>query len=104
MGDLGDARGIAQLNDAMMRLRSNLVNATSTLDVRSAKSQFDDLRSSLLQSTVAAEHLRGEQAQLARQTEEAARSAADHADQMDRLRAQIQSSSEGQHGLCSYFG
>ncbi len=87
MGDLGDARGIARLNDAMMRLRSNLVNATSTLDVRSAKSQFDDLRSSLLQNAVAAEHLRGEQAQLARQTEEAARSATDQAAQMDRLRA-----------------
>ncbi|SDW76983.1 phage tail tape measure protein, lambda family [Ruegeria halocynthiae] len=87
MDDLGDARGIAQIDAALTRMQSNLVNATSTLDVRSAKSQFDDLRSSLLQNTVAAEHLRGEQAQLARQTEEAARAASTKAESLDRLRA-----------------
>jgi len=87
MGDLGDTSGIAQLETALTRLQANLVNATSTLDVRSAKSQFDDLRSSLLQNIVAAEHLRGEQAQLARQTEEAARAASGKAEALDRLRA-----------------
>ncbi len=87
MGDLGDTAGITQLDAALTRLQANLVNATSTLDVRSTKSQFDDLRSSLLQNTVAAEHLRGEQAQLARQTAEAARTAATKAESLDRLRA-----------------
>ncbi|QFT97395.1 Lambda phage tail tape-measure protein [Roseovarius sp. THAF8] len=86
MGDLGNTSGLAELEGALSRLRSNLTNAGSTLDVRSAKSQFDDLRSSLLQNTVAAEHLRGEQVQLARQTEEAARAARQQASEMDRLR------------------
>lgn len=87
MGDLGDTSGIARIENALTRLRSTLTSATSTLDVRSAKSQFDNLRSSLLQNTVAAEHLRGEQAQLARETEEAARAARMHATELDRLRA-----------------
>ena len=87
MGDLGDARGIAQLEAALQRMRMSLTNATSTLDVRAAKSQFDDLRSSLLQTTVAAEYARGEQAQLAREMEEASRAAAAHGETLDRLRA-----------------
>lgn len=85
MGDIGDAKGIAQLEQALTGLRSSLTSATSPLDVRSAKSQFDDLRSSLLQTTVAAEHLRGEQAMLARQTEEASHAAATHAAALERL-------------------
>lgn len=87
MGDLGDARGIVQLEAALQRMRHSLTNATSTLDVRAAKSQFDDLRSSLLQTTVAAEYARGEQAQLAREMEEASRAAAAHGETLDRLRA-----------------
>lgn len=87
MGDLGNTSGIAQLESALTRLRSNLTNATSTLDVRAAKSQFDDLRSSLLQTTVATEYARGEQAQLAREMEEASRAAAAHGETLDRLRA-----------------
>lgn len=87
MGDLGNTSGIAQLESALTRLRSNLTNATSTLDVRAAKSQFDDLRSSLLQTTVATEYARGEQAQLAREMEQSSRAAAEHADTLDRLRA-----------------
>ncbi|MEZ0465744.1 hypothetical protein [Phaeobacter sp. SYSU ZJ3003] len=66
---------------------SSLTNATSTLGVVAAKSQFDDLRSSLLQTTVTAEYSRGEQAQLAREMEEASRSAATHGETLDRLRA-----------------
>lgn len=87
MGDLGNTNGIAQLEGALQRMRTSLTNATSTLDVRAAKSQFDDLRSSLLQTTVAAEYARGGQAQLARETEDAARAAATQAEQLDRLRA-----------------
>ncbi|KIC48391.1 hypothetical protein [Tateyamaria sp. ANG-S1] len=62
MLDIGDTQGVVRLNGALSQLRSNLTAATSTLDVRSARSQFDDLRSSLLQNTVAAERLRGQQA------------------------------------------
>ena len=87
MGDLGNTSGIAQLEAALQRMRMSLTNATSTLDVRAAKSQFDDLRSSLLQTTVAAEYARGEQAQLAREMEEASRAAAAHGETLDRLRA-----------------
>ncbi len=87
MGDLGNTAGIAQLEAALQRMRMSLTNATSTLDVRAAKSQFDDLRSSLLQTTVAAEYARGEQAQLARQMEDSARAAAAHGETLDRLRA-----------------
>lgn len=68
-------------------MRMSLTNATSTLGVGAAKSQFDDLRSSLLQTTVAAEYARGEQAQLAREMEEASRAAATHGETLDRLRA-----------------
>lgn len=87
MGDLGNTAGIAQLEAALQRMRMSLTNATSTLDVRAAKSQFDDLRSSLLQTTVAAEYARGEQAQLAREMEAASRAAAAHGETLDRLRA-----------------
>ena len=87
LGDIGNTAGIAELDAALVRLRGSLTNATDTLDVRAAKSQFDDLRSSLLQNTVAAEYLRGEQAQLARQTVEAATAAQTHAASLDALRA-----------------
>ena len=87
LGDIGNTAGIAELDAALVRLRGSLTNATDTLDVRAAKSQFDDLRSSLLHNTVAAEYLRGEQAQLARQTVEAATAAQTHAASLDALRA-----------------
>ena len=66
MGDLGDVQGLASLTTALARMKDQLVNASSVLDVRVAKSGFDTTRSSLLQATVAAEHFRGEQSQLAR--------------------------------------
>ncbi len=50
MGDLGDTQGVASLNAALAQMKASLVNAMSTLDVRRAKSQFDDLRSGLLQA------------------------------------------------------
>lgn len=87
MGDIGDTAGLATLTAALARMKGQLVDATSTLDVRKAKSGFDDVRSSLLQATVATEHLRGEQAQLERQMTETNRAAAQHAGAMDSLRA-----------------
>ncbi|MBN2629754.1 MAG: phage tail length tape measure family protein [Rhodobacteraceae bacterium] len=87
MGDLGDTQGVASLNSALAQMKVSLVNATSTLDVRRAKSQFDDLRSGLLQATVAAEYAQGEQAQLARELEQTGRAAQQQAEALSRLRA-----------------
>lgn len=87
MGDLGDNQGVASLNSALAQMKASLVNATSTLDVRRAKSQFDDLRSGLLQATVAAEYAQGEQAQLARELEQTGRAAQQQAEALSRLRA-----------------
>lgn len=87
MGDLGDTQGVASLNSALAQMKDSLVNATSTLDVRRAKSQFDDLRSGLLQATVAAEFAQGEQAQLARELEQTGRAAQQQAEALSRLRA-----------------
>jgi hypothetical protein len=87
MGDLGDTQGVASLNSALAQMKASLVNATSTLDVRRAKSQFDDLRSGLLQATVAAEYAQGEQAQLARELEQTGRAAQQQAEALSRLRA-----------------
>lgn len=87
MGDLGDTQGVASLNAALAQMKAQLVNATSTLDVRRAKSQFDDLRSGLLQATVAAEYAQGEQAQLARELEQTGRAAQQQAEALSRLRA-----------------
>ncbi len=87
MGDLGDTQGVASLNSALAQMKAQLVNATSTLDVRRAKSQFDDLRSGLLQATVAAEYAQGEQAQLARELEQTGRAAQQQAEALSRLRA-----------------
>ncbi|GAB1477966.1 hypothetical protein MASR2M74_05090 [Paracoccaceae bacterium] len=87
MGDLGDTQGVASLNAALAQMKTSLVNATSTLDVRRAKSQFDDLRSGLLQATVAAEYAQGEQAQLARELEQTGRAAQQQAEALSRLRA-----------------
>ncbi|OOY23437.1 hypothetical protein BMI91_13160 [Thioclava sediminum] len=91
LSDLGDTAGIAQLEGALTRLKTDLLAASSPLDVRAAKSGFDDLRSGLLQTTVAAEHLRGEQAMLARQTEEASRAATQEANALNALRAKYDS-------------
>lgn len=91
LSDLGDTAGIAQLEGALTRLKTDLLAASSPLDVRTAKSGFDDLRSGLLQTTVAAEHLRGEQAMLARQTEEASRAATQEATALNALRAKYDS-------------
>lgn len=87
MGDLGDTQGVASLNSALAQMKAQLVNATSTLDVRRAKSQFDDLRSGLLQTTVAAEYAKGEQGQLARELEQTGRAAQQQAEALSRLRA-----------------
>lgn len=87
MGDLGDTQGVASLNAALAQMKTQLVDATSTLDVRRAKSQFDDLRSGLLQATVAAEYAQGEQAQLARELEQTGRAAQQQAEALSRLRA-----------------
>lgn len=87
MGDLGDTHGVASLNSALAQMKAQLVDATSTLDVRRAKSQFDDLRSGLLQATVAAEYAQGEQAQLARELEQTGRAAQQQAEALSRLRA-----------------
>lgn len=87
MADLGDTHGVASITTALAAMKAQLVNATSTLDVRRAKSGFDDLRSGLLQSTVAAEYARGAAAQLARELETTNRAAAAQADTLSRLRA-----------------
>lgn len=87
MGDLGDTQGVASLNAALAQMKTQLVGATSTLDVRRAKSQFDDLRSGLLQATVAAEYAQGEQAQLARELEQTGRAVQQQAEALSRLRA-----------------
>lgn len=87
MGDLGDTQGVASLNSALAQMKASLVDATSTLDVRRAKSQFDDLRSGLLQATVAAEYAKGEQVQLARELEQTGRAAQQQAEALSRLRA-----------------
>lgn len=85
MADIGDTAGLANLTAALARMKGQLVDATSPLDVRKAKSGFDDVRSSLLQATVATEHMRGEQAQLARQMAETNREAAQSATQLEAL-------------------
>jgi len=87
MGDLGDVQGIASLNSALAQMKAGLVNASSPLDVRKQKSGFDDVRSSLLQATVASEHMRGEQAQLARELEQTSRAAQQQAESLSRLHA-----------------
>lgn len=87
MADIGDVQGIASVNSALAQMKAGLATAGSVLDTRKAKSGFDDVRSSLLQTSVATEHLRGEQAQLERQMTESNRAAAQHSATLDSLRS-----------------
>ncbi|RGP36937.1 phage tail length tape measure family protein [Pseudotabrizicola alkalilacus] len=91
MDDLGDTQGLASLNNALAQMKASLLGATSTLDVRKSKSGFDDVRSSLLQTTVASERLRGEQAQLAREMLETNRASTSQAASLESLRSKYDS-------------
>lgn len=87
MSDGGMTHGVDALNAALATMKGQLVNATSVLDTRRAKSSFDDLRSSLLQMTVSAEYAQGGQAQIQRELEATSRAADQQAQTLQRLRA-----------------
>lgn len=89
LSDLGDVSGLVQLEQGLNRLKLALVNAQTPLDVRVARSAYEDLRTGLTQTATAAEYAKGDLAQLSRQQEDAARSAAKHAAALDALRSEF---------------
>ncbi|WP_417676739.1 phage tail tape measure C-terminal domain-containing protein [Pseudodonghicola sp.] len=84
---VGDTAGIAKIEAALDRLRGKLINATSSLDVQEARAEYNTLASELNRTAREAERLNAIANAEARAQEEASRAAADHAAQMDRLRA-----------------
>ncbi len=89
LGDLGDASGLAQLEAGLARLRASLLDVQTPMDVRVARSAYEDLRTGLTQTATAAEYARGDLAQLAREQAEAARGAAQHEAALSALRAEF---------------
>ncbi len=84
---VGDTAGLAKLDQALARLRVNLTNATSGLDVREARAEYNDLASSMNRTAREAERLRAIANANARAEAEAADAAARHAAEMERLRS-----------------
>lgn len=84
---VGDTAGLAKLETALARLKMNLTNATSGLDVREARAGYSDLASELNRTARDAERLRAIANSNAREMEEASRAAAAHGETLDRLRA-----------------
>lgn len=84
---VGDTAGLAKLDAALSRLKTNLTNATTGLDVREARAGYADLASELNRTAREAERLRAIANANAREMEEASRAAAAHGETLDRLRA-----------------
>jgi hypothetical protein len=84
---VGDTQGLARLEAGLDRLRTSLTNATSAVDVREARSAYADLASQLNRTSRESERFRADANAAARAQDDAARSAADHARELDRLRA-----------------
>jgi hypothetical protein len=84
---VGDTAGLDRLEAGLSRLRSNLIAATSGLDVREARAGYADLASELNRTAREAERLRATAISEERALEEASRAAATHADALQRLRA-----------------
>lgn len=77
---IGDTAGIAKVNEELVKLQRNLVEAQSPLDVRSARSGFADITSEVRRNAVALE-------EEARSAKVAATAAAQHEASLDSLRA-----------------
>ncbi|MDP3196144.1 phage tail length tape measure family protein [Tabrizicola sp.] len=84
---VGDTAGLAKLESGLARLRSNLIAATSGLDVREARAGYADLASELNRTAREAERLNAIAIAEERALEQAARAASTHADALQRLRA-----------------
>lgn len=84
---VGDTAGLDRLEAGLSRLRSNLIAATSGLDVREARAGYANLASELNRTAREAERLNAIAIAEERALEQAARAASTHADALQRLRA-----------------
>lgn len=87
LDDLGDTAALDQLDAGLDRLHAQLRRAPDLAGVRTARNEYENLRTELTQAATAAEYAKGAQAQLDRQMKETARAAEQQAESLSRIRA-----------------
>ncbi len=89
LADIGDVSGIARIQGQLTNLKTSLASATSTLDVREARNEYDNLQSSLNRSAMAAQDFKWQQNQAAAANLAAAKAADAHKATLEGLRSEF---------------